>query len=402
MSSKATSFRFTRCSFRAKLWATLGITAVPLLALLNLPSATAAQANCCVGTVGDANGDGSPEPSLGDITLIIDAKFISLSCDAIPCIAEADINQSGGANPTCEDISIVDVTILIDYLFITGPENITLPQCDETGLTFSQREAVFNAIDSAYNSLLGEPDDSAAIKLAAYLNTIPDIDSAGVIDSVSVWAWFTDGRIISVPNNRFPSGSASNNESWVDSELETSVPIGFEIPDRRFPDLVDPLAEDVLPRVAAPAYDYDLPSSIQARVVSTLGTGCFAIGAPIIKSLLENHGYVTVPSTGSVTSLFSVVDDGIYYIDAHGGGCMGRDGARHLAVWTATTVGASADSAYRTQLNRNELVYMQAMDRDPSSGTCRSHRRYAYTGRFVAQYMYFVPNSYIFINACYS
>jgi len=51
-----------------------------------------------------------------------------MSCDAIPCIGEADINQSGGASPTCDDLSIGDIAILIDYLFITGP-SIGLPEC---------------------------------------------------------------------------------------------------------------------------------------------------------------------------------------------------------------------------------------------------------------------------------
>ena len=35
-------------------------------------------------------------------------------------LEEADVNQSGGANPTCDDITISDISILIDYLFITG------------------------------------------------------------------------------------------------------------------------------------------------------------------------------------------------------------------------------------------------------------------------------------------
>jgi len=37
-------------------------------------------------------------------------------------VAEADLNQSGGADPNCDDLTIGDISILIDYLFITGPE----------------------------------------------------------------------------------------------------------------------------------------------------------------------------------------------------------------------------------------------------------------------------------------
>jgi uncharacterized protein (TIGR02145 family) len=84
---------------------------------------------CGSGRVGDVNGTGGEEPTIGDVSLLINAKFISLSCDSIPCFSEADINQSGGANPTCDDISIGDISMLIDYLFITGSDNMTLPEC---------------------------------------------------------------------------------------------------------------------------------------------------------------------------------------------------------------------------------------------------------------------------------
>ncbi len=79
---------------------------------------------CCVGRVGDANNSGDHEPTIGDITALIDAKFITGTCDGvIECIAEADVNQTGGLHPTCDDLTIGDITKLIDYLFITGKDN---------------------------------------------------------------------------------------------------------------------------------------------------------------------------------------------------------------------------------------------------------------------------------------
>jgi glucose/arabinose dehydrogenase len=80
--------------------------------------------SCCTGRVGDANGSGDQEPTIGDVSILIDAKFISSSCDGkITCLAKADVNQSGGPSPTCDDITIGDISIVIDYLFITGPLN---------------------------------------------------------------------------------------------------------------------------------------------------------------------------------------------------------------------------------------------------------------------------------------
>ena len=85
--------------------------------------------DCCHARVGDANNSGDDEPTIGDVSTMIDARFITGVCDGIlNCIAEADINQSGGASPGCDDISISDISILIDYLFITG-SSLGLPSC---------------------------------------------------------------------------------------------------------------------------------------------------------------------------------------------------------------------------------------------------------------------------------
>jgi hypothetical protein len=91
--------------------------------------ALAEPASCCTGRVGDANGEGGDEPTISDVSVLIDAKFISGTCEGkVPCLAEGDANQSGGTDPTCGDITISDISVLIDYLFITG-QSMGLPDC---------------------------------------------------------------------------------------------------------------------------------------------------------------------------------------------------------------------------------------------------------------------------------
>jgi hypothetical protein len=85
--------------------------------------------SCCEGRVGDANDSGEDEPTIGDVTVMIDALFIGDDWSVITCLAEADINQSGGADPQEADITIGDISYLIDYLFITGPSIMQLPEC---------------------------------------------------------------------------------------------------------------------------------------------------------------------------------------------------------------------------------------------------------------------------------
>jgi hypothetical protein len=90
------------------------------------------RAGCCVARVGDANGSNEPtdEITLGDIMLMVDVKFISGDCSLLPCVAEADVNQDGGANPTCEDhVTLGDIMTLVDFLFITGPDVAVLKTC---------------------------------------------------------------------------------------------------------------------------------------------------------------------------------------------------------------------------------------------------------------------------------
>ncbi len=84
---------------------------------------------CCLGRVGDADGSRGDEPTIGDVAVMIDSKFITGECAGLlDCLTEADLNQSGGDFPTCDDITLGDISILIDYLFITGP-SLGLPGC---------------------------------------------------------------------------------------------------------------------------------------------------------------------------------------------------------------------------------------------------------------------------------
>jgi hypothetical protein len=83
---------------------------------------------CCADRVGDPNGLGGDEPTLGDIMMLVNAKYIAMTCEVLPCMTEADVNQSGGANPVCDDITLVDIMTLVSYLYIVGP-SLGLPDC---------------------------------------------------------------------------------------------------------------------------------------------------------------------------------------------------------------------------------------------------------------------------------
>jgi hypothetical protein len=86
---------------------------------------------CCQGTMrGDANNSGADMPTIGDISIMIDAKFIAQTCvGKIVCPTEADVNGSylGPGDATCADITIGDISLITDFLFVTGPANWVPP-----------------------------------------------------------------------------------------------------------------------------------------------------------------------------------------------------------------------------------------------------------------------------------
>lgn len=80
---------------------------------------------CCLGKVGDVNQSGGDEPTISDVSALIDHLFISGS--PLGCIEEADVNQSGGATPTNADLTIGDVSRLVDHLFVSGKPLVDCP-----------------------------------------------------------------------------------------------------------------------------------------------------------------------------------------------------------------------------------------------------------------------------------
>jgi len=68
---------------------------------------------CCEGIRGDTDGDGQTNPTILDLTFLVDAIF--RGGPAAGCLEEADANGDGDSG------NIVDLTFLIDLIFRGGP-----------------------------------------------------------------------------------------------------------------------------------------------------------------------------------------------------------------------------------------------------------------------------------------
>ena len=95
--------------------------------LSNSPLIVATLMECCVGKVGNVNGQGGDDPTLSDVMVLVDHLFITGR--SLWCPAEADINQSGGADPQQGpngDLTLSDIMLLVDHLFVSGAP---MPDC---------------------------------------------------------------------------------------------------------------------------------------------------------------------------------------------------------------------------------------------------------------------------------
>lgn len=92
--------------------------------IIDVSAAIAMDPPCCRGKVGDVNALGGDEPTISDVAVMIDMLYISGL--EINCLTEADINLSGGGSPVATDITLGDISILIDHLYISQNP---LPDC---------------------------------------------------------------------------------------------------------------------------------------------------------------------------------------------------------------------------------------------------------------------------------
>lgn len=269
-------------------------------------------------------------------------------------------------------------------------------------VTDAERAVALNAIDSVCLLQGDISADSLATALVAFLNSRDEYEEAGR-DGTSVWARFVDGRMVMIPNNRFVTESSD------------TLPPGFAAPSIP-PDVIDlvpetigttqpvaqPRTEDVVFPAARTARvpSYGLPHSVETFTRSTLGH-CYTPGVDLAQWWLGSAGYRNFQySSVRVDNLKTVTNCGVFYIDSHGGVCESRIGQFLTGIWTDEEWSEANDAYFKVDLDSARLVYMYALG--ASGANCTNQWRYAFTGKFVAKYMTFAPNSLIYISACNS
>jgi uncharacterized protein (TIGR02145 family) len=175
---------------------------------------------CCVGRVGDANGSGDDEPTIGDVSTMIDALFISGNTDVIACLAEADVNQSGGSTPMAKDITISDISMLIDYLFITGP-SLGLLEC-RWGTVTDIDGNVYRTVTIGTQEWMAEN-----LKVTHYRNgeAIPNVTDS------TAWQVLSSGAYCNYDNNDNNVATYGRLYNWhAVTDSRNIAPAGWHVP----------------------------------------------------------------------------------------------------------------------------------------------------------------------------
>lgn len=236
------------------------------------------------------------------------------------------------------------------------------------------RQATFRDVESFVGSLGDAPDRA---KLVAYFQSRSEFEEAGESEDGSVYARFTDGRLLIVGGARPPA----------------TTPV--EAPDPAPAAVTDPnlnLGEDLGPAAR------ELPKVGVVRLFDSLGAG-FADSMDRIAPQFTSFGYALATGAvqkGTLEEWKTLGNEGYFSVDAHGGTGKGRGAVERDAVWTSTLASAAADAANADDLADNHLVYFVAKN----DGKLETH--YAVTDLFVAKYVKLADRTVVFVNACHS
>jgi hypothetical protein len=343
-----------------------------------------AKSACCI-VRGNVDCDPSGGIDIADLSRLIDHMFISLEPLCCPEAGNIDGDPTG-------IVDIADLSRLIDFMFISLEP---LTPCSEGSLMDPAiRMAAIDSVRAKAQTLDWSNLNTANDQLAAYLNTLPEFDTAAVnSEATNVWALFTDSVLFMFVNNREPSTSSTGRSSW---------PSDSSLSDRSFPNVrSEPPWRPTINNSSAAGEN--LPLSVQARVIETLGS-YFTPASPVVNSMLTANGYFpATPTSGTVNGLKSVAGDGVFYYSAHGGaGYFTSDTTDKVyGLWTSTVSTIANLASYGDDLMARRLCLMSAAVGRRSDGTEIIEDHYGITSKFVTYYWgAFGPNAMVFIDAC--
>jgi hypothetical protein len=261
-----------------------------------------------------------------------------------------------------------------------------------------ERYAALEAVTTKIDGLVGTDADSRRAELLDFLESREEFEASGVNDDGSLWARFTDGRLLLFIANRDELPEFGIQPAIASTPSRAAA--------RRGPPAGIPAASAA--RMAAPA---ELPASTQARVLGG-GEGpthSFFTGfIPYLSAMLEAGGYqIAASGAATIEALLNVSGDGVFYLGSHGGWGTNAADENTFGVMTATTFSLRNDSAYAALWLDSSLIYTVPLTpgiRPPfhrCEAPCMGY--YGITAKFVTKHMgRFADGSLVYLGACSS
>jgi hypothetical protein len=314
---------------------------------------------------------------------------------------------------TTRRIALAALLLSLSTLFCTLRPSGGAPGGSSGPISDDERIATLDAISEVVEGSTlpdGEVDRAALLK---YFESNPQFEGSGEAPDGSVWARFTDGRLVIIPP---PIPEASEEEATpAPSSDATSPDLSYAPPTVAVSASPEGAQEGkAVSRMRQQGGEQaNLPASDVAIVMDSLGSG-FADFTVALETWLNDKGYSARIEDPTVEKLKAVRDVGVFYFGTHGGqGCLGTfqaceaaetpeapptQTAYTYALWTLTPVNELNEAPYKADLDAKYLAYMLADSGDKKP----DEWRYAITGEFVSTYMEFSNDSLVFIDACSS
>jgi len=247
------------------------------------------------------------------------------------------------------------------------------------------RMAALDEIDKKTQTLPGKDIDGDNEALAAWLKARPDIEAAGISADRTVWAVFTDGRSISFLRSRDAKGRPVLGSPGAGPRPRDKAALGLVQDD--------------------PKGKFMMPASRHVRVLTFTGfvgdkvRQEYLLPVQVIK-WFEAAGYSVTQEFATIPAYQRVKDDGVLFIQTHGGfdyPIIGGDITAVPNLVSSTRVDPKHEALYKADLDAHRIGYGHVTD---DGGGNRLW--YDINPSFVRHYMALGDNAFVFLNACNS
>jgi hypothetical protein len=272
-----------------------------------------------------------------------------------------------------------------------------------TPLTSAQIVSTIATVQTKFQGLIDAGTDipTRDAQMVTFLKTQATVADAGLGAAGCVWAKLTNNRYYMLLDNRAPLDAATKL-----AQAAAGQPLAGAHTPVRLKQSVKPRAA-VLTRISPSpirraADGMQIPQSKQARLLKALDTATFGDAVPHLQVYLQRRGYDVKVQEGSVENLRSIQNDGIFYIDTHGGLGSYTNGNKFWLMWTTNQISEQNDSLYRGDLDDGSLLYVTAINGTAVNGKRVLYIHYGITVNFIKKYNWaFAKDGVAYLNSCY-